>query len=323
MRGAPAIGCAAAFAVGARLARAAPSADARCARRCARSARRARRRSTWARRSTASRTPIASERDPLAEAQALWAEDLARLPRHRRARRGALPDDGRCSPTATRARSRRRATAPRSASMRAAVAAGKRVRVLADETRPFLQGARLTAWELRRRASRARSSSTAWPRTSCRAARSSSPSSAPTASRATATSPTRSARRASPPPATLRRALLRRRAAHDARPWPWRRARGSPSRSAAATRSPLVTAAARVRPAGRSTVREPGRSTSPPRALVSRHRHGEWACIAAVTRFVASAPDVVHGADAPRSTTRPSRRPRQRLDGPSALTTGP
>lgn len=32
--------------------------------------------------------------------------------------------------------------------IRAAVEAGKRVKVLADETRPFLQGARLTAWEL-------------------------------------------------------------------------------------------------------------------------------------------------------------------------------
>ncbi len=32
--------------------------------------------------------------------------------------------------------------------IRAAVAAGKHVRVYADETRPFLQGARLTAWEL-------------------------------------------------------------------------------------------------------------------------------------------------------------------------------
>jgi methylthioribose-1-phosphate isomerase len=32
--------------------------------------------------------------------------------------------------------------------IRAAVANGKRLRVLADETRPFLQGARLTAWEL-------------------------------------------------------------------------------------------------------------------------------------------------------------------------------
>jgi methylthioribose-1-phosphate isomerase len=34
--------------------------------------------------------------------------------------------------------------------VRAAVEAGKDVRVLADETRPFLQGARLTAWELHR-----------------------------------------------------------------------------------------------------------------------------------------------------------------------------
>ena len=32
--------------------------------------------------------------------------------------------------------------------IRSAVAAGKRVSVLADETRPLLQGARLTAWEL-------------------------------------------------------------------------------------------------------------------------------------------------------------------------------
>ncbi len=34
--------------------------------------------------------------------------------------------------------------------VRAAAEAGRRVRVLADETRPFLQGARLTAWELQR-----------------------------------------------------------------------------------------------------------------------------------------------------------------------------
>jgi methylthioribose-1-phosphate isomerase len=34
--------------------------------------------------------------------------------------------------------------------VRAAVEAGKRVSVFADETRPFLQGARLTAWELQR-----------------------------------------------------------------------------------------------------------------------------------------------------------------------------
>jgi len=34
--------------------------------------------------------------------------------------------------------------------VRSAVEAGKKIRVLADETRPFLQGARLTAWELMR-----------------------------------------------------------------------------------------------------------------------------------------------------------------------------
>ncbi|MBI5441688.1 MAG: S-methyl-5-thioribose-1-phosphate isomerase [Deltaproteobacteria bacterium] len=34
--------------------------------------------------------------------------------------------------------------------VRAAVEAGKRVHVIADETRPFLQGCRLTAWELQR-----------------------------------------------------------------------------------------------------------------------------------------------------------------------------
>ncbi len=34
--------------------------------------------------------------------------------------------------------------------IRSAVAQGKKVRVIADETRPFLQGARLTAWELKR-----------------------------------------------------------------------------------------------------------------------------------------------------------------------------
>jgi methylthioribose-1-phosphate isomerase len=34
--------------------------------------------------------------------------------------------------------------------IRAAVSAGKRIRVFADETRPFLQGSRLTAWELKK-----------------------------------------------------------------------------------------------------------------------------------------------------------------------------
>ncbi len=34
--------------------------------------------------------------------------------------------------------------------IRAAIEAGKKIRVFADETRPFLQGARLTAWELKK-----------------------------------------------------------------------------------------------------------------------------------------------------------------------------
>ena len=34
--------------------------------------------------------------------------------------------------------------------IRAAKAQGKKVQVIADETRPFLQGARLTAWELKK-----------------------------------------------------------------------------------------------------------------------------------------------------------------------------
>ena len=52
------------------------------------------------------------------------------------------------SPTATRGPSPRRATEPRSGVIRSAVREGKVARVFADETRPYLQGARLTAWEL-------------------------------------------------------------------------------------------------------------------------------------------------------------------------------
>ena len=46
--------------------------------------------------------------------------------------------------------------------IRAAKEAGKRVRVFADETRPFLQGARLTAWELLKDGIETSSSPTAW-----------------------------------------------------------------------------------------------------------------------------------------------------------------
>ena len=53
-----------------------------------------------------------------------------------------------CSRTATRARSPPRTSAPRSASIFAAHEQGKIEHVWVDETRPVLQGARLTAWEL-------------------------------------------------------------------------------------------------------------------------------------------------------------------------------
>ena len=48
--------------------------------------------------------------------------------------------------------------------VRGAVESGKRVHVWVDETRPVLQGARLTVWELDRSASTRRSSRIARPR---------------------------------------------------------------------------------------------------------------------------------------------------------------
>jgi methylthioribose-1-phosphate isomerase len=74
-----------------------------------------------------------------------------------------------------------------------AVRAGRRVSVYADETRPLLQGSRLTAWELQRAGSPSPCSPTAWPRRSCGVAWWTCASWARTGSRPTATSRTRSA----------------------------------------------------------------------------------------------------------------------------------
>ena len=74
-----------------------------------------------------------------------------RQPRPRRARRGA--DRGRARPssrTATPARWRRPATARRSASSAPPSRPASGSASIASETRPFLQGARLTAWELKK-----------------------------------------------------------------------------------------------------------------------------------------------------------------------------
>ena len=79
--------------------------------------------------------------------------------------------------------------------IRAAAEQGKVAQVFADETRPFLQGARLTAWELVRDhvPTTVITESMAGPLMQQRRASTSS-SSAPIASRPTATSRTRSAR---------------------------------------------------------------------------------------------------------------------------------
>ncbi len=84
----------------------------------------------------------------LAEAQAIHDEDL-----HINQRMGehgaALLADG--ARVLTHCNAGALATAGHGTALgviRSAVAAGKRISVIADETRPFLQGARLTAWEM-------------------------------------------------------------------------------------------------------------------------------------------------------------------------------
>ena len=92
---------------------------------------------------------LASGRDAVDEARAVWADDLAACRAIGAHGAALLPDDGfvltHCNAGAL-------ATAGYGTALgviRAAVAAGKRFRVLCDETRPWLQGARLTTWELR------------------------------------------------------------------------------------------------------------------------------------------------------------------------------
>ena len=82
--------------------------------------------------------------------------------------------------------------------IRGAVEAGRKVRVLADETRPFLQGARLTAWELVKDGIDTTVITDNMAGAIMRPARSISWSSAPIASPPTATPPTRSAPTRSP-----------------------------------------------------------------------------------------------------------------------------
>ncbi|HLZ70969.1 MAG TPA: S-methyl-5-thioribose-1-phosphate isomerase [Dehalococcoidia bacterium] len=84
----------------------------------------------------------------VAEAQAIHAEDLAASRRLGRFGAELLPQAG---TVLTHCNAGSLATAGYGTALgvvRAAVEAGKEIQVFADETRPLLQGARLTAWEL-------------------------------------------------------------------------------------------------------------------------------------------------------------------------------
>jgi methylthioribose-1-phosphate isomerase len=79
---------------------------------------------------------------------ALWQDDIARCQRIGQAGAELIPDG---ATILTHCNAGALATGGYGTALgivRAAHEAGKRVRVLADETRPYLQGARLTAWEL-------------------------------------------------------------------------------------------------------------------------------------------------------------------------------
>jgi methylthioribose-1-phosphate isomerase len=84
------------------------------------------------------------------EARAMHTEDIESNRRMGRYGAELIPDD---ATVLTHCNAGALATAGFGTALgviRAAVEAGKHVKVLADETRPFLQGARLTAWELAR-----------------------------------------------------------------------------------------------------------------------------------------------------------------------------
>ena len=161
VRGAPAIGCAAAFGVALEALRLrdanGPSRDAAFERACA--ALRASRPTAinlfWALNRMQATLAAVRERDGatiaaalIAEAERILAEDLEAnrtMGRHG----AALVADG--ARIMTHCNAGALATAGHGTALgvvRSARDAGKRVSVIANETRPFLQGARLTAWEL-------------------------------------------------------------------------------------------------------------------------------------------------------------------------------
>jgi methylthioribose-1-phosphate isomerase len=106
----------------------------------------ARMRTRW--QSLASHPPSAQADALLAEAHEILAEDI-RVNRAMGEHGAALLADG--ARVLTHCNAGALATAGHGTALgviRSAVEAGKRISVIADETRPFLQGARLTAWEM-------------------------------------------------------------------------------------------------------------------------------------------------------------------------------
>ncbi|MFZ0746370.1 MAG: S-methyl-5-thioribose-1-phosphate isomerase [Terracidiphilus sp.] len=88
------------------------------------------------------------QRKLLAEAHAMYAEDIAACKTMGAFGGALLPDEG---GVLTHCNAGALATCGYGTALgviRSAVEQGKRIHVFADETRPFLQGARLTAWEL-------------------------------------------------------------------------------------------------------------------------------------------------------------------------------
>jgi methylthioribose-1-phosphate isomerase len=161
VRGAPAIGCAAAYGVALearRLSQLAPEAFSAPLRRAIALLAASRPTAvnlTWALERMRRRLDaLAGHKPPdiadamLAEAHAIATEDVE-TNRRMGAIGAALIDDG--ARVLTHCNAGALATAGHGTALgviRSAVEAGKRVSVIADETRPFLQGARLTAWEL-------------------------------------------------------------------------------------------------------------------------------------------------------------------------------
>ncbi len=162
VRGAPAIGCAAAYGI-ALAAKEAADTGSDATNRLAHAASQLaatrptavnlawaleRMRTCWQQQPSADRASLAALL--LAEARAIHMEDVAANEALGRLGAALLGDTCR---VLTHCNAGALATAGHGTALgviRSAVAAGKRIQVIADETRPVLQGARLTAWELHR-----------------------------------------------------------------------------------------------------------------------------------------------------------------------------